>query len=119
MSIIGNILWTVFIGWWSAIGWAFFGLLWCLPIVTIPIARQCFKMARLSMLPFGKELRDSDSTVSLLINIIWIFCGGLELATSYAVAGLICCVTIIGIPFGKQCFKLAHLSLLPFGTEIL
>lgn len=118
MSLIGNILWTILIGWWSAIGWFFLGLLWCLPIITIPIGKQCFKMARLSALPFGKEVVDSDSSISLIVNIIWIIFGGLELATSYAVAGLLCCITIVGIPFGKQCFKLAHLALLPFGSDI-
>ena len=118
MNLIVNILWLIFIGWWSWLFWALFGLLWCITIIGIPVGQQCFKMASLSLLPFGREVVPSENSWSLIVNISWIIVGGLELAISYATAGLICCATIIGIPFGIQCFKLAMLSLLPFGSDI-
>jgi uncharacterized membrane protein YccF (DUF307 family) len=54
----------------------------------------------------------------LLLNLLWaIFGGGVVLALEYALAGLVCCLTIVGIPFGLQCFKLAGLALFPFGKD--
>lgn len=56
--------------------------------------------------------------MTLLLNLLWaLFGGGFVLALEYALAGLVCCVTIIGIPFGLQCFKLAGLALFPFGKD--
>ena len=57
--------------------------------------------------------------MSILGNILWFICGGLLSGLSWVLAGLICCITIIGIPFGKQCFKIAKLSLMPFGAEVI
>ena len=57
--------------------------------------------------------------MSILGNILWFICGGLLSGLSWVLAGLICCITIIGIPFGKQFFKIAKLSLMPFGAEVI
>ena len=57
--------------------------------------------------------------MSILGNILWVICGGLLSGLSWVLAGLICCITIIGIPFGKQFFKIAKLSLMPFGAEVI
>ena len=57
--------------------------------------------------------------MSILGNILWFICGGLMSGLSWVLAGLICCITIIGIPFGKQFFKIAKLSLMPFGAEVI
>ena len=57
--------------------------------------------------------------MSILGNIVWFICGGLLSGLSWVLAGLICCITIIGIPFGKQFFKIAKLSLMPFGAEVI
>ena len=100
------------------LGWAFTGVLWCITIVGIPIGTQCFKFAKLSFLPFGKEIVFSDSPFSLLINILWLVFGGVELALASLIDGALLCITIIGIPFGMQCFKLAKLAILPFGARI-
>ena len=51
-------------------------------------------------------------------NILWVIFGGLEMAIAYFFIGLIWCITIIGIPVGKQYFKLAKLCFMPFGAEI-
>lgn len=118
MSIIGNIIWFIFGGIFSGICWYIVGILWCLSIVGIPIGLQCFKLGRLSFLPFGKRIELSSKTSSLLLNILWIIFGGIELALTHVSFGLILCITIIGIPFGMQHFKLAKLALLPFGAQI-
>jgi uncharacterized membrane protein YccF (DUF307 family) len=94
------------------------GLLWCITIVGIPIGKQCFKMAKLSFAPFGKEVEYGGGPVSLIVNILWLLFGGFEMAAGFAVLGLILCITIIGIPFGMQMFKLARLALMPFGTKV-
>lgn len=57
--------------------------------------------------------------MSLIANIIWIIFGGLATALARCLAGCILCITIIGIPLGLQAFKMAQLSLLPFGAEVI
>ena len=94
------------------------GLLWCVTIVGIPIGLQCFKFASLAFFPFGKEVRYGGGTVSLLLNLIWILVSGIPLAVTAAANGILLCCTIIGIPFGLQCFKMAKLALMPFGAEV-
>ena len=93
-------------------------MLWSITIVGIPIGRQCFKFASLAFFPFGKEVQYGGGAVSLLLNIVWLILSGLPLALGAAVNGLVLCCTIIGIPFGMQCFKLAKLALMPFGAEV-
>lgn len=118
MSLIGNIIWFIFIGIWSGFGWILAGLICCITIVGIPLGRQCFKMAGLTFCPFGKEVVYGGGTVSFLANVLWIVFLGWELALYYFVMGVICCITILGIPLGKQCFKMAKLALMPFGTSV-
>lgn len=79
---------------------------------------QCFKFASLSFFPFGKEVRYGGGAGSLILNIIWLIVSGVPLALEHAVFGCLLCVTIIGIPFGMQQFKLAKLALMPFGSEV-
>ena len=118
MSFIGNLLWCVLFGFWSALFWSAFGVLWCITVIGIPFGLQCFKMAKLTFFPFGKDVVYSSGSVSVLANVLWILFSGAALAIYSAVAGLVFCVTVIGIPFGLQCFKFAKLALFPFGTEI-
>ena len=118
MKTIGNILWILLGGWLCALTWLIVGCLWCITIVGAPVGLQCFKMATLSFLPFGKRVENEGGSVSCLLNVIWFFVSGLELALEHFLLGLLLCLTIVGIPFGKQYFKLAHLSLAPFGKKI-
>lgn len=119
MNLIGNLIWIICGGLFSAIGWWLAGILWCITIVGIPVGLQCFKMSSLSLNPFGKEVIDEGGAVSCLLNIIWFFVSGLELAIGNFIIGCILCVTIIGIPFGMQFFKIARLALFPFGARIV
>lgn len=120
MGCLGNLIWMIFGGIIHSLGWFIIGILWSITIVGIPIGKQCFKMASMQFAPFGKEVVTVDEGgVSILANILWIIFGGVQLALANVASGIILCVSIIGIPFGLQCFKLAYLSLVPFGKEIV
>lgn len=119
MSCLGNALWFLLCGLGQGLAWGIVGILWCCTIVGIPVGVQCFKLAALSFLPFGKQIVYRGGAGSLLLNILWIVFGGLELAALIALNGLVLCITVIGIPFGVQCFKQAKLALMPFGAEVV
>ena len=117
MKTLGNIIWLIFGGLFSAIGWFFVGVLFCITIIGIPIGKQMFKFAKLMLMPFGKEAI-VDFNKHPIANVIWLIISGLSMAVSYFFIGVLFCITIIGIPFGKQWFKLAKLALFPFGAVI-
>jgi uncharacterized membrane protein YccF (DUF307 family) len=98
--------------------WILSGLFWCLTLIGIPYGLQCFKFASLSFSPFGKEVVYGDGAVSFLVNVIWCLLFGWWMALVNFMIGCLWCVTIIGIPFGKQFFKIAKLALAPFGAEV-
>ena len=118
MGCLGNVVWFLFGGFISGLSWCLAGCIWCITIIGIPVGVQCFKLASLSFFPFGKEVVYGGGAGSLLLNIIWLLVSGLLLAIEHAVLGIILCITVIGIPFGMQQFKLAKLALMPFGAEI-
>ena len=118
MRIIANILWIICGGLISAVGWILAGCIWCITIVGIPIGLQCFKLSSISLNPFGKEVRYEGGAVSFLVNVIWMIVSGWELALANFILGCILCITIIGIPWGKQFFKIAKLALAPFGAVV-
>ncbi len=119
VRFIGNLIWIICGGLLSALGWWIAGLLWCITIVGIPVGLQCFKMSSISLNPFGKEVVDEGGAVSLLLNILWIIFSGIELAVVNAAFGCLLCITIVGIPFGKQFFKIARVALMPFGAKVV
>ena len=119
MRLLGNILWFILGGFVMAVSWFATGILWCLTIIGIPVRIQCFKFAALSLWPFGKEIMYHPSTSSFLLNVIWLVFSGWILALEHFVGGILLAITIIGIPFAKQSFKLARLALMPFGAEIV
>jgi len=116
MKTLGNIIWLIFGGLLSAIVWYILGLLLCITIIGIPVGKQLFKLGSLTLLPFGKEV-ETHFDKHPIANIIWLVLVGWEMAIAYVVTGILYCVTIIGIPFGMQWFKLAVLALLPFGAK--
>ena len=118
MRILGNILWFLLGGLICGLSWYLSGILWCITIIGIPYGIQCFKFGTLAFAPFGKEIIYGGGAVKMIVNIIWLILSGIWMALSYAVLGVIFCITIIGIPLGIQSFKLARLSLMPFGTQI-
>ena len=117
MKFLGNIIWFILIGLWTAIGYFVAGILLCITIIGIPFGIQCFKIGSFVLTPFGQDV-NTHFEKHPIANIIWLLLFGWEIAIGYIIAGIIFCITIIGIPFGKQCFKLAALSLIPFGANI-
>jgi len=122
MSLLGNILWIIFGG-----GIVLFilylvgGLLLCLTIVGIPFGFQCVKLSMLALFPFGRkvvEVERGTGCLSTVMNVFWILIGGIWIALAHLLFGVLCALTIIGIPFAKQHLKLAGLALLPFGKVI-
>ena len=118
MGCLGNVLWFVFGGCISGLSWLLVGCLWSITIIGLPIGLQCFKFATVSFCPFGKDVYYGGGAVSLIMNIIWLAVSGIALAVEHVTFGCILCITIIGIPFGLQHFKLAKLALMPFGASV-
>lgn len=122
MNIIMNLLWIILGGLITCIEYIVASLLLMVTIVGIPFGWQTLKMAMLALCPFGHKVQESPSgggCLSILMNIIWIFIGGIWISLSHLVFGIILCITVIGIPFGLQHFKLAALALTPFGKQIV
>ena len=119
MRWVGNFFWWIFGGLILGILWGLTGLVLCITIIGIPLGRQCFKMASLTLAPFGKTIVYGGGAPSLIANIFWLILAGLPMAFSYACLGVAYCITVIGIPVGLQCFKMAKLSLLPFGAKVV
>lgn len=118
MGCLGNILWFLFGGAVSGLSWCLIGALWCLTVVGIPIGLQCFKFATLCFFPFGKDVHYGGGAGSFILNVIWIITSGIPLCIEHLTLGGILCISIVGIPFGLQHFKLAKLALMPFGSSI-
>jgi uncharacterized membrane protein YccF (DUF307 family) len=122
MRTIGNILWLVLAGFWLALAYVVAGIVMCVLIVTIPFGIQAFKLAGYTLWPFGRVVvhrPDASPALGCLGNVIWIVLVGWEMAVAHVVAGVLLCLTIIGIPLGLACFKLVPLALLPFGNEVV
>ena len=118
VKLLGNILWFIFGGFLLWLEWVGAGILLCLTIVGIPLGIQCFKIAGVCVAPFGKEVaHEGVKFGNTLFNIIWIIVFGWEIALTALICGCVWCITIVGIPFGKQFFKLAAISLFPFGAS--
>lgn len=121
MNFIGNILWLLLGGLIISFYYALMGLLFCITIIGIPFGLQLFKIAGLALWPFGHEVTagpNDSGCLSITMNIIWIIFGGIEIALLHVWFGIICCLTIVGIPFGLQHFKMTLLALVPFGKQI-
>jgi len=122
MKILGNIIWLLFGGIIIAIEYFISSFLLMITIVGIPFGVQTMKLGMMALWPFGLDTRAdvrSSGCLYIIMNILWLFFGGFVIAVSHLVFGLLFCITIIGIPFGMQHFKLAGLALTPFGRDIV
>ena len=113
MRTLLNIIWIIFGGLITAIGWWLIGAIFYITIVGIPLGRQAFKMASLTLVPFGKTIEYGGGAPSLIANVFWVFLAGIPMAIAYLIIGAGYCITIVGIPWGLQSFKIAKLSFLP------
>jgi uncharacterized membrane protein YccF (DUF307 family) len=122
MKLLGNLIWLVFGGIIIAIEYFIGSIILMVTIVGIPFGIQTLKMASLAIFPFGKDTRvhsRASGCLYILMNILWLITGGLWIAITHAIFGMILCITIIGIPFGMQHFKLTAIALSPFGRDIV
>ncbi len=122
MNFIGNLIWLIFGGLATAIGYFFGGLAMMLTIVGIPFGFQLIKIASLCLWPFGRTFQVDRGNVPGclfgILNIIWLLIAGLWIALIHILFGFLLCITIIGIPWGMQHFKLASFALTPFGRKV-
>ena len=121
MKTLGNLLWLLFGGLLIALFYFLVGLLMCITLIGIPFGIQLFKFGRYSLWPFGHELVDGPGEpgcVSVAMDLIWILTGWWEVSLFHLVFGLLFCLTIVGIPWGIQHFKMILPALIPFGKVI-
>jgi len=125
MRFVLNVIWLVLCGIWMAIAYALAGLL-CFAlfflVITIPFGIAAFRISSYVLWPFGRTIAPREGGMgvgSLIGNIIWIILFGWELAIGHLVAGVLLCLTIIGIPLGLASFKIIPVSLLPLGVRIV
>lgn len=123
MRFLGNLLWIILCGGIvTCLEYLLAGLVLCLTLIGIPFGLQCFKLAELALLPFGRKIVPSSagpSTASFVLNILWLVLAGIWIALTHLGFAFACAITIIGIPFAIQHLKLAVLGLWPFGKTIV
>ena len=122
MSVLGNIIWLGFGGFFMALEYLVSGFLLCCTIIGIPFGLQVFKIGLVALLPFSQTTvveEGSRSCLEIIMNVIWFFIGGIWIALSHLGWGLLFCITIVGIPCGIQHFKLMRVALFPFGRTVI
>ncbi len=121
MDFLLNIFWLILGGFIVVIAYLLGGILLCVTIIGIPFGIQCFKLAGLALMPFGREIREKEppgGVLAVIMNIIWIILPGLELAVFHLIMALLFALTIIGLPLAAQHLKMTRLAILPFGFEV-
>lgn len=121
MSFIGNIIWLIFGGFFAGLGYIVGGIALCVTIIGIPFGVQQIKLGFATMVPFGKKVQVEESAntgLNIILNAIWCVLFGWEIAINHLVFGVLFYITIVGIPFGQQHFKLIPMALFPFGRKL-
>src|SRR5210317_1101594 len=124
LALLLNVLWFIFGGWAMAIQWLLGGVILAITIIGIPFTPGIWRIALFAAFPFGQQMLDTPKGAGMaafsgILNIIWLIFAGIWIAISHFLAGLLLCITIIGIPFGIAHFKLAGAALMPVGKEII
>jgi uncharacterized membrane protein YccF (DUF307 family) len=121
MKLLGNIIWLILGGIVTAVEYTISSIILMITIIGIPFGLQTLKLARLALWPFGSNISETGNSggcINVLMNVLWIICGGFWICLTHLFFGLLLCITIIGIPFGRQHLKMAGLALTPFGKTI-
>ncbi len=121
MSLIGNLIWLIFGGFIIAIEYILASLALMVTIVGIPFGIQTLKLGMVSLWPFGTRVEykpQASGCLNTIMNVIWLIFGGFIIALTHVFWGIVLGITIIGIPFARQHFKLAGVALTPFGRTI-
>jgi uncharacterized membrane protein YccF (DUF307 family) len=121
MRLILNVIWFVFAGFWTAIGYALAALVMFILIVTIPFGIVALRIGIFALWPFGRTVvrREDAGAGSVIGNVLWFLLAGWWLILLHVVTGVLLCVTIIGIPLGLANFKLIPVTFRPFGRDIV
>lgn len=121
MNLVLNIIWIVFGGFMIAIEYVMSSVAMMITIIGIPFGLQTIKLAMVALVPFGTKVVASPTSpgcLNAVMNIVWWFVGGIPIALTHLLWGLVFCITIVGIPFGLQHFKLMRLAMFPFGKFV-
>jgi uncharacterized membrane protein YccF (DUF307 family) len=129
MTLLLNILWFIFGGFITGLAWLVGGALLAITIVGLPWAQAAFRIGAFAFAPFGKRIEErrivtgredlGTGSMGLVLNILWIILGGWHIALAHLLVGAVQCVTIVGIPFGLQNFKLTLIALAPIGKTVV
>ena len=121
MSLIGNVLWFLFFGLEMGLAWIAVGLLFCCTVIGIPYGIASFRIAMFAFFPFGKGVVPDGNAgaCTFLLNVIWVIFAGFWLWLGSVIGGILFCCTIIGIPFGIACFRIAKVSFAPLGKKVV
>jgi len=129
VTLLLNILWFIFGGFITGFLWLVGGLFLALTIIGLPWTMAAWRVAGFAFAPFGRHIVDRGALtgrrdlgtgdIGLVMNIVWIVFGGWHIALAHVLVGVAQAVTIIGIPFAIQNFKLALIALAPVGKEVV
>lgn len=122
MKLIGNIIWVLLGGLLISIEYMIGSIILMLTIIGIPFGMQTLKLATFAIWPFGRTTmvhQRASGCLYIIMNLLWLITVGIPIVVSHCVIGFVFCITIIGIPFGLQHFKLANMALTPFGRDII
>jgi uncharacterized membrane protein YccF (DUF307 family) len=122
VKTILNVIWLVLAGFWLSLGYLIAAVLMAITIIGLPFAKQALKLAGYALWPFGRTLLPSETRskgLSVVGNILWFVLVGWWLALEHLLVGILLCITIIGIPLGVACFKMAGAALVPFGKDVV
>lgn len=121
MGLLGNIIWLVFGGIFIFLEYLIGGIMLCLTIIGIPFGLQTFKLSMVALWPFNTKIQLQEwapGCLSTLMNIIWLIVAGFWIVLTHLLFGVLLAITIIGIPWARQHFKLMSLALTPFGRKV-
>jgi uncharacterized membrane protein YccF (DUF307 family) len=130
-SWILNVIWLLLAGWHMFLAWFLTGVVLCCTIVFIPCGLQAIKISWFLLFPFGKRLVFTDDDIqddgarccssccNCFLNLVWAVTIGWILAVQAILTSVVLFITIIGIPFGIECCKLAYFCFMPFGIDFV
>jgi len=130
MRTVLNILNFFLGGFMTTLAWILATMMSVVFIITLPLTRSCWEIAKLSLVPYGNEAIHVDeldpsrrnvimNTGGTLLNIVWLVLFGWWLCVMHILAGITQCLTIIGIPVGIANFKIAAIALWPVGRRVV
>ena len=121
MRILANILWLILGGLNTAMLYFVASLVLAITIVGLPAACQTLKLGLLCLWPFGSTITQTyvpTGCMRVPLNIVWLVFGGIVICALHVIYGVLLAITIIGLPFALQHFKMAGLALSPFGKNV-